>query len=150
MQPNACKCLEFQAFRHLGSTGGKRGESETIPRTGEDGDLRDPPALEPLSGKDVFIINTAILARVAPQGFRPGLRTDAPIRGLKTSRCKAKPIGPNAVLFLDRLSGFRRGAGDNLPREGLWFLVFTSPLVHNAGKLETFLPPRPTRSLGMR
>ena len=53
--------------------------------------------------KDVFIINTAILARVGPQSFRPGLRRAAPIRGLKTSLCKAIPAGPNTVLFLDRL-----------------------------------------------
>ncbi len=32
------------------------------------------------------MINALVLARVAPQGFRPGLRTVAPIRGLKTGQ----------------------------------------------------------------
>ena len=48
------------------------------------------------------MINALVLAHVAPQGFRPGLRTNAPIRGLKASLQQAGLAGQNAALFLDR------------------------------------------------
>jgi hypothetical protein len=43
----------------------------------------------------------AMLARVAPQGFRPGLRTIAPIRGLKTSIQPVGVLDQIVVLVLD-------------------------------------------------
>ena len=38
----------------------------------------------------------------APQGFRPGLRTIAPVRGLKTRLPEAALAAKNAALFLER------------------------------------------------
>jgi len=44
------------------------------------------------------IMSVAVLAHVAPQGFRPGLRTVAPIRGLKT--------GFEVIAILDQVAVF--------------------------------------------
>ena len=41
---------------------------------------------------------------LAAQGFRPGLRTNAPIRGLKTCLQQAGKVDQNAVVFLDSVS----------------------------------------------
>ena len=39
---------------------------------------------------------------IAPQNFRPGLRTNAPIRGLKTRRRQAPAAYQNTVLIMDK------------------------------------------------
>ena len=54
-----------------------------------------------------MIFGAEILARVAAQGFRPGLRTVAPIRGLKT---RLQPVGVLdhiAILVLDTFLFFK-------------------------------------------
>ena len=44
---------------------------------------------------------TTSIARKCHSGFRPGLRTNAPIRGLKTRRRQASAAYQNPVLIVD-------------------------------------------------
>ena len=61
-----------------------------------------PLALRCVLNKRVPRINAAAFACAAPQGFRPGLRTNAPIRGLKTRRRQAPAASQNTVLIMDK------------------------------------------------
>ena len=86
-----------------------------LPRASALGYVRAPPSggSKPGWGKTLGVALgdntdplplTAYRCAVAAQGFRPGLRTNAPIRGLKAILPEGGIAGQNAALSLDRHS----------------------------------------------
>jgi len=53
------------------------------------------------------MINALVLTSIAPQGFRPGLRTDAPIRGLNTGFQTVESVNQKTDLLMGTLLIFK-------------------------------------------